>query len=364
MPFVGQDLVYSVYRSAEWSYTTMQEKVLDRHSLALLEAEVYLRTLDLRSRPLIPDDFFADVALVVVTSRRVVGTRPAGYLTRTVAALSRLVASSDWPASHRMFICDVNAGPAPHIEADRLRQYFHVIVRFPHANASAVILDPFEKEKQDYAFCLQQALRFTSTYVLIVEDDAVARDDLFSVLPHILCTRTLSLGTHSWSHLKLYYPERWQGFALDIRTAVELTALFCITYMMWSAVLGVWSYEEWKRFRQIVPGGVLVVLVVLSVGRQHLIELKRVSPYLYSLAPDPGCCSPAVFYNAEFVEVLMPYLLNEVRCSNAYPLDMALKRFVDRLQWSSFRVEPNLFQHIGLISTMKGFSRYVEDFLM
>jgi len=365
MPFVGQDLVYSAYRSARWTYVTMQEKVLDRHSQALLEAEAYLRTLELRSRPLAEDGGSVDLAIVVVTSRRVlVSSRPAGYLTRTVAALSRSAASSDWPASKQLFICDVNAGPAHHVEADRLRQYFHVVVRFPRPNASAVILDLFEKEKQDYAFCLRHALRLTSTYVLIVEDDAVAQDDVFHVLRHILSTRTLAPGTHSWSHLKLYYPERWQGFSLDFRTAVELASLFCIAYMFCSTILRWWSGEGRHRFRQTVPGGVLVVLVALSVGRQHLTRLKRISPYLYSLAPDPACCSPAVFYNAEFAKLLVPHLLNEVQCSNAYPLDMALKGFADRLQWPGFRVEPNLFRHIGLMSTMKGFSRYIEDFLM
>ena len=131
MPFIGQDLVYSVFRSAEWTYVNMQEKVLDRHRVALLEAEVYLRTLELRTRPLIEDEVFADLAVVVVTSSRMIRSRPAGYLTRTVAALSRLAARSDWPMTKQLFICDVNAGPAPHIEANRLRQYFHVIVRFP-----------------------------------------------------------------------------------------------------------------------------------------------------------------------------------------------------------------------------------------
>jgi len=364
MPFVGQDLVYSVYRSVDWTYVKMQEKVLDRHRVALLEAEVYLRTLELRSRPLIEDEVSVDLAVVVVTSSRLIRSRPAGYLTRTVAALSRSAARSDWPMTKQLFICDVNAGPAPHIEANRLRQYFHVIVRFPHPNASAVILDLFEKEKQDYAFCLQQALRFTSTYILIVEDDAVAQDDLFYILRHLLNTRTLALGTHSWSHLKLYYPERWQGFALDIRTAAELTALFCVTCVLWSAVLRMWSREERHIFRLSIPAGILIVLVALSTGRQHLMEVKRVSPYLYSLAADPACCSPAVLYNAEFAELLVPYLVNEVRCSNTHPLDMALNEFVSRLQLPGFRVEPNLFRHIGLISTMKGFSRHIEDFLM
>jgi len=359
MPFLAQDLIYSVYRSAKWTHVTMQEKVLDGHRQALLEAEVYLRTLEWRSKLLVPDDDLVDVIIVVVTSRRVMGSRTLGYLTRTVAALSRVAQSSSWPATKQLFICDVNAGPAPHLEADRLRQYFHVHVRFPNASASAVILDPFEKEKQDYAFCLQEALHFTTKYVLLVEDDAVVQENLFHVLSHILHT-----STHSWSHLKLYYPERWQGFSTDIRTAVELTSVFGIASVIWSTVLYVGCHKHRKRLRHSAIGGVLVVLLALSIGRQHLIELKQVSPYLYSLSPDPACCSPAIFYNAEFARQLVPYLASEVQCSNTYPLDMALSSFVNRLQWPGFRVEPNLFRHIGLISTMKGYSRYVEDFLM
>ena len=364
MPFVGQDLVYSAYRSAKWTYITMREKVEDSHNRALLETKVYLRTLELRSHPVVADDVSVDVAIVVVTSRRVMGSRPLGYLTRTVAALSRLASSAAWPASKQLFICDVNAGPSTHIEADRLRQYFHVVVRFPNASAYAAILDPFEKEKQDYVFCLQQALLLTSTYVLIVEDDAVAQDDLFYVLPNILHTRKFALGTRTWSSLKLYYPERWQGFSLDIRTALELTSLFCVTYVSWIALLGTCWRKQQQRFSHATAAGLLVVLLALSIGRQHLIDLKRISPYLYSLAPDPACCTPAVLYNAEFAELLVPYLANEVHCSQAYPLDKALSSFMNREQWPSFRVEPNLFRHVGLISTLKGYSRYVEDFLM
>lgn len=359
IPLLAQDLVFSVYLSAKWTHVTMQEKVLDGHRRALFEAEVYLRTLEWRSRPLVPDDGLVDVIIVVVTSRRVVGSRPLGYLTRTVAALSLVERSISWPATKQLFICDVNASPAPHIEADRLRQYFDVHVRFPNASTSAAILDPFEKEKQDYAFCLQEALRFTTKYVLLVEDDAVAQENLFSVLSHILHTQT-----HYWSHLKLYYPERWQGFSADIRTALELTSIFSITYVIWTAVLHVGWREQRQRYRHSVTGGVLVVLIALSIGRQHLVEMKQVSSHLYSLGPDPNCCSPAIFYNAEFARQLVPYLANEVRCSNTYPLDMALKSFVSQLQWPGFRIEPNLFRHIGLISTMKGYSRYVEDFLI
>lgn len=359
LPFLGQDLVYSVYRSEKWTRARMQDMVLDGHRRALLEAEVYLRTLEWRSKPLTPDDGPVDLSIVVVTSRRVVGTQTLGYLTRSVAALSRVARGTSWPTTKQLFICDVNPGPAAHVEADRLRQYFHVHVRFPNASASAAILDPFEKEKQDYAFCLQEALHFTTNYVLVVEDDAVARENLFRVLAHILHTRT-----HSWSHLKLYYPERWQGFSTDIRTVLELTAVFGITYVIWTVVLYVGWHKQRKSFRHSVTGGVLVVLMALSVGRQHLTELKQVSPYLYSLGPDSACCSPAIFYSAEFARRLVPYLANEVRCSNTYPLDMALNSLVNRLQWHGFLVEPNLFRHIGLISTMKGYSRYIEDFLM
>ena len=358
MPLVARDLVYSVYRSTDWTYATMQDKVLDRHRRSLLEAEVYLRSLESRKGTLLPDDPSVDVGMVVITSRRVIGSRPLGYLTRTIAALSRFARNSVWPATKQLFICDVNAGPSPHIEADRLRQYFHVVVRFPNRSASAAILDPFEKEKQDYAFCLQQALHFTSTYVLIVEDDAVAEENLFDVLPHVLHTRP-----HFWSHLKLYYPERWQGFSLSIRTALELTSVFFITCMIWTAVFYIWWTERRRRFQHAIAGGLLVVLLVLSVGRQHLVELKRVSPYLYSVAPDPACCSPAILHKAEFAQLLVLYL-NGVRCSNIYPLDIALNSFVNQLRWPGFLVEPNLFRHIGLISSLKGYSRYVEDFLL
>jgi len=367
MPFVGRDLLYSVYRSSSWTTKSLQVKAMMENKIQYESAVLYLKTRH-RHRNIMNIGSRNDkisLNIVVVTVPRTLGQESLGYLTQTVARLDQLIYTNDVINHVRLSVCNVNAGPGPHRELETLRQLFRVVDRFPNGSSTAAILDPFEKEKEDYVFCMQEALDDEPQMILVVEDDAVARKDLF---PVIRWTLAPGRTAKSWAFVKLFYPDRWQGYSVDLRTILELSSIFAI-----GGTLGVTlclTVSTNRRFitrrhiQQFVVCGLYCVLLAVTVGRQHINNIKRLSPSLYSLAPAPACCTPAILYLSGFASELTRHLSNNVRCSNLFPLDMAIHAFAETSKSSKYLLEPNIFRHIGLVSSMKGYSNYPEEMLI
>lgn len=371
LPVIGKDLVYSVYRSSSFTRDFLQKKVLLDNTVAVKASERYLNTMMPGSSHF---QSTAKIVIVVVTVRRFNGAEPVGYLTRVVTALHRLLNEDHVSIRDRfLLICDAHAGPGMHEEADRLKHHFYSVKRFPNGSAEASIMNPFEKEKQDYIFCLQQALNLSPEFVLMVEDDALPRNELFPVMQHLMMhlqdpdhhvKRTSQL-----SYVKLYYPERWQGYSFELQKICELLGLFAfgtsgfaVGQVYFSRQGRLWpkTKENWKTS---FLGGVYLVIVAIAIGRQHLLELKRTFPSWYSMVSAPECCSPCILYPSKSAAHIVRYL-EAVTCSHSMPLDIALDTYTHTRSLTAYLVEPNVFRHIGFISTMKGLSNHPEEFVI
>lgn len=371
LPVISKDLVYSVYRSSSLTRDLLQKKLLLDNAIAVKASEHYLSTM---TPGISHFPSTAKLVIVVITVRRFNGAEPVGYLTRVVTSLHRLLSEDHVSLQDRfLLICDAHAGPGMHEEADNLRRHFYSVKRFPNGSAEASIMNPFEKEKQDYIFCLQQALNFLPEFVLVVEDDALPRNDLFPVMRHLM--KRLQDPDHHvkrtevLSYVKLYYPERWQGYSFELQKMCELLGLFAFgatvfaagqLYLSRQRRLRSWTTENWKT-----PflGGLYLVIVAIAVGRQHLLELKRVFPSSYSMVSAPECCSPSILYPSKSAGHIVLYL-ETVTCSHSMPLDIALDTYTSTRSLTAYLVVPNVFRHIGFISTMKGLSNYPEEFLI
>ena len=95
-------------------------------------------------------------------------------------------------------------------------RYFH---RYSVEPGGLSQLNIKEKEKQDYAFCLEESLKSKPRYSLLVEDDAFPHPQLFHILYYILEIRKSAMASHRQTSYpsvvlfyKLYHPERLQGF--------------------------------------------------------------------------------------------------------------------------------------------------------
>ena len=70
-------------------------------------------------------------------------------------------------------------------------------------------LNTFEREKQDYVYCLRKGWELRRPkHVVVLEDDALPKPDFFSVIQDLL-SRSFTRNT---LYVKLYHPERLQRY--------------------------------------------------------------------------------------------------------------------------------------------------------
>jgi hypothetical protein len=98
------------------------------------------------------------------------------------------------------------------------------------------------------------------------------------------------------------------------------------------------------------------MLLTESVGRVHFeLALRRFfSPAFYSLLAATECCTPAMLYSNESATKVV-HFLSSITCKRGYGKDIALYLHVRQTNGlEAFVIEPNLVQHIGLKSTLRG----------
>uniref|UniRef100_UPI00358F9C93 post-GPI attachment to proteins factor 4 n=1 Tax=Myxine glutinosa TaxID=7769 RepID=UPI00358F9C93 len=289
-----------------------------------------------------------DLAIVVVT----IGRRE-HYLTRVVTALHHLLTECGSPCrQHHLAICNVDPRPRSHTEALDLAPLAKVFSRLDDEMASAESEragNVFEKEKQDYVFCLRWGLNLHPQNVVLLEDDAVPQGDFFPVLHHILTRRAAQRALY----LKLYHPERLQGY-LHPEPARHLEWLglgLMGAYLLYAPLYAV---VHPNRHLKALTFLVLVVMIMLAaelVGRFYILELRRLSPHLYSLAPASECCTPGMVFSSAGGKLALELLLAET-CRQGHAKDMALYVTARQSGKTALVVEPNLVSHIGEHSSL------------
>ena len=109
-------------------------------------------------------------------------------------------------------------------------------------------------------------------------------------------------------------------------------------------------------------GSLYAILVAFMVGRQYIMEWRRISKFTYRVVPAPDCCSPAILYAADKAKQLSAYLKTKT-CSSSYPIDLAMDEFAKVNNYKKYLVEPNLLQHIGMFSSIKAKSAFPQRFI-
>ena len=366
LPLLCRDWPYSEYFQS-WTREQLIDKASSLNVVRHREAKLYLQQLEpsatlrryetMRHQPV-------DITVVVVTIRRMNYQQELGYLTQVVTEFDKLVRREVGGLKMALLVCNTHAGPEPHREAVTLSRYFPTTTRFPIGSFRGAILQSFEKEKEDYVYCLREALLSSTRYVMMVEDDAVPRPQALSVLQHILANRVEGHGSRELAYVKLYFPERWQGYELSVHTLLELLAIGCLgsgVFVGVRALCGAGERGGMGPYPLMAAGALYLTLLAVAVGRQHVEQWRHLSPHFYTLQSAPGCCTPCVLYPATSATRIATHLAG-VTCSQHTPLDVAIHRFVADRGDRHFLIQPNLVQHIGLLSSIKGISRSPKEF--
>ena len=266
----------------------------------------------------------------------------------------------------KMFVCNVDFDPASYQEANNLSSIIQVTNRFN--KTTLPLVHTLEKEKQDYTFCIKESLKLRPKYSLIVEDDAVPHEDFFTVLNHVI-ENHLEYRTRQGSYqkvnetvlyVKLYHPERLLGY-INLEPD-RLTELFGVGFVVGTLTMLLCQKFPVTKLKLTQREGVVVwcmfilyfMLLVICIGRPHIVELRRVfSPLFYSFMNAPECCTPAMLFPAKGAKLVVQYL-DSIKCSKGHGKDMALERFRNsQKDYKTHLVQPNLVRHIGLYSSLR-----------
>ena len=233
--------------------------------------------------------------------------------------------------------------------------------------------------------------------MFLVEDDALPRPDLFTVLRHTLDTHLegrYRLGDYrpppyqslhpqgptddpdtpasppspkEVAYVKFYHPERLSGFLQpEWERIPELVG--------WGVTLG--SVLAWA-FLLVYPRALAdynthciwaffvfyVMVAVALIGRVYVNEVRRTfTPHLYTFNPAPHCCTPAMLFPRRG-GVRVASFLDNVECGKNYGKDSAIEDFLrGHTEFRAYQVQPNTFTHIGMYSSLR--SQIVDPYMV
>ncbi|XP_030077544.1 transmembrane protein 246 isoform X2 [Microcaecilia unicolor] len=363
LPLMCHDLLHSYYFIRSWHLDHMSWKFLDKNLEEAQAAVQYFDNLHLSNSPLMasanadePSSKPWLVITVVTVQRRLEYHYPLQVMSRFHRLLTRC---GNACRHHRLFICNVDQNPQSHQDALVLAKFFPTVVRYgekketPPEGVDSINL--FEKEKRDYVYCLAKVLStFDTEYVLMLEDDAVPEDEIFSILHHLLLARFTESPLGGALYFKLFHPERlqhyvnpepmrileWIGLGMFLSTLLSLAYTWAIGYRgsSWPIFLFFMLYS---------------MALVELFGRHYLLELRRLTPALYNVVPVTECCTPAMLYSAASAHRTLEYL-SELQCRPGFAKDTALYSILSEKEEWAFVVEPNLVRHVGLHSSLRG----------
>ncbi|GAB1598902.1 transmembrane protein 246-like, partial [Argonauta hians] len=305
-----------------------------------------------------------DIAITIISvsrNRHKFDSYEPRYLTQVVGQYLQLFQNSE---SHRknikLSLCNVDSQPESYHEIHDLSSFIPTFQRYP--DSSAATKNIFEKEKQDYVYCLNASLTWKPSYVLLVEDDSLPYNDMLHVLYNTI-DYINDIDNHhgSYQHfpdqwyLKLYHPDRLLGYwSLEVERIPELISL---TLVFGLSLLLFYRYIELKSiFININVSWFLLslyfLLLFIAIGRQNLLEVRRLSKHFYMLTPSPSCCTPAILYTNTTAKAVIKYL-SDVHCKKHFAKDMALEQMRSVTNMKAYLLQPNLFKHIGLYSSLR-----------
>ncbi|XP_075437709.1 GPI-N-acetylgalactosamine transferase PGAP4 isoform X2 [Ascaphus truei] len=294
------------------------------------------------------------LAITIITTRR----RPEYHYSLQVARgfLDRLSDCGPDCSRFRLLLCNVDPSPASHADACLLSHFLPSVERPSRGmEEEEEDLNRFEREKQDYAFCLSRTLEVLSPeYVLLAEDDAVPQVDFFRAFFELVRVRFPHKPLGGALYAKLYHPERLQGylnpepmrilewFGLGSLAGLTLTWLYSRVFRQ--------TPFSWRLF---VAFAAYAMLLAELWGRHYLLELRRASPALYNVVPATECCTPAMLFSEASARRALGYL-QEMKCQPGNAKDTALYRELEKRGERAWAVEPNMVTHVGMFSTLRG----------
>lgn len=366
MPHMCRNLAYSYYYQPSEIYPDAINKLSNENAERITAAKEILNRNNYRFLYNRLNATNVDLCIVVLTAIR--PTNPQ-YLTQTVASITRQL--NDIKHSYTFTVYNVDG--EGHSEAYHLAKYVPVVHN--HTIRTLMGKGPFEKQRIGYAAGMRWCLSRNARFNIVIEDDAFVESGFFSNLRFILNQCVADKVGVKWGMMKLYYPEKYQGWGNYPTNIVELlmfTTMIAFTITICSAFFCIGpmviDFKSCKinikrplmSFRLLFTHA-CVLFVLLSFGRAHWEELRKVNPLLISVSEAKGCCTPAVLYPRPHYKDMIEYMESKAM-GPATPYDLVLDQFVELKGLNKLLAVPNMVNHIGHKSSLsiKGYKRISE----
>ena len=360
LPILCHRLKYSIYYGGLRARDITEEnlRMQEDNNLRLLMAKKEFRNIRTKKKVLGKPNNLTDIIITVITVSRGITDYNPFYLTQTVSKLLQLLRkdSNTLEFTYGLMVCNVDSLPNAFTEAKEISNFIHTTVKY--TKRLNQVINRFEKEKQDYVYCLEKSLQFQPKYVLLMEDDAYPTEQMLSVLEYGI--QNIFEGKFSEyfyqqrkvAYLKMYHPERLLGFIsteiyrlFELAGAVSLLLTVLIALRKKCVTGGV-------AWRFITLAGIYTVFLAFAIGRPNLISIRTVSPYFHSFVTAPSCCTPANLYSYKGARAVIDSMSHK----NSYAghaKDALLDEFLEESKYTAIYVEPNIFKHIGQYSSLR-----------
>ena len=346
VPYVGQDLPYSVFYAS--SSERDHKRLLLENDIRLERARNVLHDLDCTGdcwRGVNRVNVEPEFCFVVISVSRPELTY---FLTQVVANLVHQI-----PHGKSVFSV-YNAEGRTHQEVRNLSSIVPVFTSTKESKQ----FSRFVKEKDDYVEALEWCHDRNAKFSVVLEDDALPSQDFVERIMFILNYRMAKTST-KWIYLKLFYPEKWQGWSNETDILAELflvtivgglilvAVVYCIEVLLSLATRAGCCENALRYFLS----AVFVLYTLLCIGRPHWMAIRQLSPHFSSVVVAPDCCTPAVLFPRTHLSDLIRRLKAK-SCSASYHLDTALDDIAVEKGLLSYLATPNLVSHIGFVSSL------------
>lgn len=301
-----------------------------------------------------------NIAFIVVSVKRPANPH---YLVQVVARLLEQTHRNKMQMNYKIIVFNADNNDSENEDIKLLSDYVTVVnTKDLNRNYSSFV-HVYEKERLDYVSALQVGVHVNADYSVIIEDDALPDINFIRNLNFIIKWKIPWLRlSPKWAFLKLYYPEKWQGFG---NTEVpEIILIFIVCGLLSTKLFLLVRRNRHSLvalFFIFLTSGSYFTSMAYIIGRAHLIELGKVSSIFYRVTEAPSCCTPAVLYPKEHIKDLVSFLQSKT-CSTTYPLDFALDDFVTSQSLVKYLASPNLVSHIGFHSSLNKADKDIREF--
>ena len=382
LPFVSYNLpfskLYHIFNSRE--YMKQYADVLNKQRWKT--AVKYFNSLN----PKESLDFYrnqnrgkSSIIVVIVTVKRRNQNEKLGYFLQTVSAMDRILKSDTNFDTKHLLVCNVDRRPGTHEDVKYVAPYVPTINKVEHSKVynttnnrgreeiynKTMFSGIYEKETVDYLFCLETAYLKNTTYIVVIEDDAYPMKNFLNVVKYSIDTR-IHHYHKDFVYIKMYYPQKWQGFGFELTRILDILAIGLVGAGL--SVLPYYCLKQRNHKRVVmyfysVVGAIYFILLALVISRPNVLELRRFSKHFYSFRESPGCCTQAMLYSRTEVPDLINYLIKSQTAAEPLHTDLAIYKYIQDTNKNAFQIEPNLFYHLGMYTSLEGGQKNPEEFI-